>query len=103
MDPGLNFDILGYSGVEESEQLTCPKISGGDQTTQEKGKAVGCVSGGWFPEKLKEKPAVAFAFLLCKKDVQLQGRSKTEESAEDVDYCLLLLVEVQPPKEVEDA
>ena len=54
-------------------------------------------------QKVEGEAAVAFAFLLCKKDVQLQGRSKTEKSAEDVDYCLLLLVEVQPPKEVEDA
>ena len=43
-----------------------------------------------------EAPAVAFVFLLCK-----EGCS--EERAEDVDYCLLLLVDVQPPKEVEDA
>ena len=41
-------------------------------------------------------------FLFVRKDVQLQGRSKTEERAENMDYCLLLLVEVQPPKEVED-
>ena len=31
-----------------------------------------------------------------------KGKGKTEERAEDLDYCLLL-VEVQPPKEVEDA
>ena len=40
------------------------------------------------------------------KDVQLEGQSKMDErkeSAEDLDYCLLLLVEVQPPKEVEGA
>ena len=44
---------------------------------------------------MKEKrPLSLLGFLLCKEGY--------EERAEDVDYCLLLLVEVQPPKEVED-
>ena len=52
-------------------------------------------------QKVKEKRSLS-CFFCVRKDVQIQGRSKTEERAEDVDYCLLL-VEVQPPKEVEDA
>ena len=51
-------------------------------------------------QKVKEKRSLS-CFFCVRKDVQIQGRSKTEERAEDVDYCLLLLVEVQPPKEVE--
>ena len=51
-------------------------------------------------QKVKEKRPLSLLCFFCK-EVQLQGRSKTEERAEDMDYCLLLLVEVQPPKEVE--
>ena len=55
-------------------------------------------------QKVKEKrPLSLLCFFCVRKDVQLQGQSLTEERAEDVDYCLLLLVEVQPPKEVEGA
>ena len=55
-------------------------------------------------QKVKEKRPLSLLYFFCvRKDVQLQGRSKTEERAENMDYCLLLLVEVQPPKEVEDA
>ena len=51
-------------------------------------------------QKVKEKrPLSLWGFFCVRKDVQLQGRSKTEERAEDVDYCLLLLVEVQPQRE----
>ena len=45
-------------------------------------------------QKMKEKrPLSLLCFFCVRKDVQLQGRSKMEERAEDVDYCLLLLVD----------
>ena len=48
----------------------------------------------------EKRPLSLLCFFCVRKEVQLQGRSTIEERAEDVDYCLLLLVEVQPPKEV---
>ena len=54
-------------------------------------------------QKVKERPLSLLCFFSVRKEVQLQGRSQIKERAEDADYCLLLLVEVQPPKEVEDA
>ena len=49
----------------------------------------------------EKRPLSLWGFFCVRKDDQLQGRSKTEERAEDVDYWDLLLL--APPKEVEDA
>ena len=44
----------------------------------------------------KEKRPLSPLCFFCRKGVQLEGQSKMDErkeSAEDLDYCLLLLVE----------
>ena len=55
-------------------------------------------------QKVKDKRPLS---LLCKEGCSITQRSKTEErkeSAEDLDDCMLLLVDMaQPPKEVVDA